>query len=152
MIYFVDKQRVRSLKSVAVRYGFVLHVPIIPSRDREGAGHQRGKFHFDNRLPDGRGSVRVVIFDGADGFIDYGGFSNGFDADVFAHLAAIAELDDAADLGEQRVVLAPADIVAGLDLGAALPHDNRAARNQLATEDLHTEPLRIRVAPVFGTA
>ena len=36
--------------------------------------------------------------------------------------------------------------------GAALPHDDRAAGNQLAPENFHAEPLRIRIAPVFGTA
>ena len=39
----------------------------------------------------------------------------GHDADELAHAAAVAEFDDAGDLGEQRVVLADADVLAGLD-------------------------------------
>ena len=66
--------------------------------------------------------------------------------------AAIAEFDDAGDFREQRVVLADADVDAGLDAGAALAHDDGAAGNQLAAESLHAQALRIRIAPVFGTA
>ncbi len=44
------------------------------------------------------------------------------------------------------------DVLAGLDRGAALPNDDRAAGNQLAAEDLHAQPLRVGIAPVFGTA
>ena len=54
--------------------------------------------------------------------------------------------------GEERVILAPAHVFAGLDRGAALAHDDRAAGNELPAEDLHAEPLRVRIAPVFGTA
>jgi len=51
--------------------------------------------------------------------------------------------------GEERIVLAPADVRARLDLGAALPHDDRAHGNKLAAEDLHAQPLRVRIAPVL---
>src|SRR5208282_4350326 len=34
------------------------------------------------------------------------------DADELAHAAAVSELDDAGDLGKQRVVLTPADVLA----------------------------------------
>jgi len=41
--------------------------------------------------------------------------------------AARAELDGAVGLGEQRVVLAEADVVAGVELRAALANDDRSA-------------------------
>ena len=72
--------------------------------------------------------------------------------DELAHAAAITELNSAGDLGKQRVVLAQAAVDAGLDLGAALPHDDGAAGDQLASENLDAEPLRIGIAPVFRTA
>jgi hypothetical protein len=76
----------------------------------------------------------------------------GDDADKLAQPSAVAKCNHAVNLGEQGVVFAPADVFTGLDFGAALAHDNRPARNQLPAESLHAEPLRIRVAPVFGTA
>ena len=77
---------------------------------------------------------------------------DGVDADELAEPAAILELDHAGYLGEQRVVLAPADVEAGFELGAALPHDDRTAGNQLAAEHFHAQPLRVGIAPVLGTA
>ena len=43
-------------------------------------------------------------------------------------------------------------LLPGLSLGAALAHDDAAAGNQLSAEHLHAEPLRVGIAPVFGTA
>src|SRR5690349_12874523 len=63
------------------------------------------------------------------------------DVDKLAHAAPVAEIDHAGHLGEQGIVLAPADVEAGLDLGAALPDDDRTAGDELAAEDLHAEPL-----------
>ena len=57
--------------------------------------------------------------------------------------AAIAELYRAADLGEEGIVLADADIQAGLDRCSALPHDDCATGNDLAAEGLHAQPLGI---------
>jgi len=73
----------------------------------------------------------------------------GLDVDELAHATAVAELDDASDLGEESVVLTPADIDARLQLGAALAHDDAAARNQLAAENFHAQALRIGIAPVL---
>src|SRR5262249_48103530 len=53
-------------------------------------------------------------------------------------------------LGEERVVLPAADVIAREELRAALPHDDRAAGHDLAREDLHAEALGIRVASVAG--
>ena len=63
-------------------------------------------------------------------------------------VAAVAKLYCPADLGEQRIVLADADIEAGLDRCPALPHDDGAAGDYLAAEGLDTQPLGIRVASV----
>src|SRR2546423_7633812 len=52
------------------------------------------------------------------------------------------------DLGEQSVVFADTDIVAGVPLGAALAHQNVAATAGLAAEQLDAEALTARVAPV----
>src|SRR5215471_5734030 len=82
-----------------------------------------------------------------DGFL---GFSA--HADELAHPPAVVKLDHAGNFGEQRVVLAPTHVVAGLESSAALPHDDRATGNQLAAEHLDAEALRIGIAPVLGTA
>src|ERR1041385_6021195 len=76
----------------------------------------------------------------------------GTDADEFAVPAAVAELNDTGDFGEQRVVLAQAHVLTRLNAGAALPDDDRTAGHQLAAEGLHAQTLRIRIAPVFGTS
>ena len=55
-------------------------------------------------------------------------------------------------LGEKRVITGEADVFTRLEEGAALPHDDGAARNQLAAENLYAEPLRVGVAAVFRTA
>jgi hypothetical protein len=64
-------------------------------------------------------------------------------------LATVAEADHAGDLGEEGVVLAAADIGAGLELGAALADDDGAAEDGLAGEALDAEALRVGVAAVF---
>src|SRR6478672_9176621 len=61
-----------------------------------------------------------------------------------------AELDVAADQGEQRVVAAAADAAARVEVGAALAHDDLAGVDQLAAVALHTEPLGVRVPTVLG--
>src|SRR6516165_3512927 len=76
----------------------------------------------------------------------------GVNADELTHPAAVLELDRARHFRKQRIVLAPTYVETRLDLGAALPHNDRAARDQLAAENLHAQPLRVGIAPVFGTA
>ena len=58
----------------------------------------------------------------------------------------------AGNFRKQRVVFAPANVFAGLERRAALAHNDGTARDQLAAEYLHAEPLRVGIAPVFGTA
>ena len=67
----------------------------------------------------------------------------GVNADEFTFLALVLKFDEALDQREQRVVFAPAYVVAGLPLCAALPCNDIAAENVLATEFLETEPLRV---------
>src|SRR5829696_3448579 len=71
------------------------------------------------------------------------------------HDAAAAtgrELHDAGRLGEEGVVAAHADAVAGLEARAALPDDDLAAGDDLAGEHLHAEALGVRVAAVAAGA
>src|SRR6185369_9294535 len=72
------------------------------------------------------------------------------DVHLLARAAITNELHFAVDHREQRVVLAPADVRAREEPGAALAHDDGARVNALATECLDAEPLRIRFAAVLG--
>jgi len=58
-------------------------------------------------------------------------------------VAAIPELHRSADLGEERIVFADADIDSRLDRCSTLPNDDRAAGHNLAAKGLHTQPLGI---------
>jgi len=60
----------------------------------------------------------------------------------------ILEADDAVGRGKERVVATQADVLPGLPLRAVLPHDDGAAADDLATEALDTEALRLAVATV----
>src|SRR6478752_5883063 len=59
-----------------------------------------------------------------------------------------AEADHAVDGGEQRVVAAETDILAGVHLGAALADQNIARQDLLAAEALHAQPLAVGIAAV----
>src|ERR1044071_3485454 len=58
------------------------------------------------------------------------------------------ELDRTRRQREQRVVAAPADQVARVEVRAALAHDDLAGEDLLPAEALHTEPLGVGVATV----
>jgi hypothetical protein len=77
---------------------------------------------------------------------------DGFDTDELTHPAAITKLDDAGDFGKQGMVAAQAYIFARLEGCAALTNNDGTAGHYLAAEHLDTEPLRVGIAPVFGTA
>jgi hypothetical protein len=68
-----------------------------------------------------------------------------------AHAAAVTELDGAGDLGEERIILANADVRARLQTSAALTDDDGTAGNKLAAENLYAKPLSVRIAAIFGT-
>ena len=78
------------------------------------------------------------------------GCTLGVDADEFTFAAFIFELNEAFDQGEERVVLAAADVVAGLPFGSTLACKDIAAEDLLAAEFLKPKPLCIRVAAVSG--
>src|SRR6218665_677036 len=58
----------------------------------------------------------------------------------------------AVDQGEQAVVLAHADIAAGGEARATLPHGDGPGRDPLTAEDLDPQHLRLGVAPVARRA
>ena len=58
-------------------------------------------------------------------------------------VATRRELHRSLDEREKRVVLAHADVFAGVELGAALTNEDVARKNAFATEALHAEALRI---------
>jgi hypothetical protein len=58
-----------------------------------------------------------------------------------ARLSPVGELDFPSDLCVKGVVFAPANVETRLEPGSALTHDNGAAGDHLASEDLHTQPL-----------
>src|SRR4051812_30866262 len=66
------------------------------------------------------------------------------DADELALTPLVLELDEAVNQGEQRVVLAAADVLARLPFRPALPREDVAAQDGLAAELLQAQPLRIR--------
>src|SRR5690349_19010942 len=101
--------------------------------DKSGHGRPDG-------LPTGDGRPAGALLLGRD------------DVGELAHAAAVLEFDHAGHLREQGVVLAPTDVEAGLNLGAALAHDHAAAGYELAAEYLHAQSLGVGVATVFGTA
>src|SRR5689334_4523812 len=82
-------------------------------------------------------------------YINSLGGGDGVDRDETPVLTAVLEADHAVDLGEQGIVLAAADVQAGLERGSALANQNGAAGDRLAGEALHAEALRVGVATVF---
>ena len=67
-------------------------------------------------------------------------------------LHATREVDATVAQSEQRVVLAATDVLAGMELGAALTNDDVAGANMLTAEHLHAESLCVRVATVAAGA
>jgi hypothetical protein len=76
----------------------------------------------------------------------------GFYGDKTAGSAAVDEIHLAGYFGVESVVFAPADVQAGLQLGAALTDDDGTTGDYLACKDLYTQSLSVGVAAVFGTA
>ena len=71
--------------------------------------------------------------------------------DLLAVLAVTLELDGAVHQGEQGVVLALADVGAGVDLGAALTDEDVAGEDELPVGPLGSEALGLAVAAVLVT-
>ena len=66
--------------------------------------------------------------------------------------AKTLKADDAVGEGEEGIVFADADVVARVELGAALADEDIARKHRLAVRTLHAEALRLAVAPVVGRA
>src|SRR5271166_653518 len=77
--------------------------------------------------------------------------SIGDDVDQLPPLAT-GEPHGAVGEGEERVVTAPADVRARVELGAALTHDDRTGADGGPAELLDPEALSGRVPPVSGRA
>lgn len=61
-----------------------------------------------------------------------------------------AELDGAVRSGEQGVVAAAANVVAGVELGATLTNEDLTCADDLTAVTLHAEALGVGVAAVTG--
>jgi hypothetical protein len=65
-----------------------------------------------------------------------------------AEAAFIYVLHNSVDLSEQGMVAAQANILASLDLGAALPNENGSAAYQVSAEAFGAQTLGLRIATV----
>jgi len=58
--------------------------------------------------------------------------------------------DNAIDRSKERIVLADADVGAGMEMRAALTHENVARKHELTVRTLRSETLGMAVAAVTG--
>ena len=72
--------------------------------------------------------------------------------DVHLVLDALGELHLAGDEREKRVILATADVLAGVDVGAVLTNEDLAGVDLLACKALHAKALSVGVTTVAGGA
>src|ERR1041384_7544286 len=68
---------------------------------------------------------------------------SGNDGDDAAHRAMILEFHASGDLGKNRVVLAETGVEPGTEPAAALAHDDRAARDEVAVVRFSAQPLGV---------
>lgn len=66
--------------------------------------------------------------------------------------STLGELDGTLAQSEQGVVLAAADVLAGVEVGATLTNDDVAGDNMLAAVTLHAKALRTGIATITGGA
>src|ERR1700693_2737457 len=78
--------------------------------------------------------------------------NNRFYADELAGPAAVAKHDDPRDFGEQRIVLAQSDVLAGLKRCPTLAHQDGAAGYQFPAESFDAQALRVGIAPFLITS
>ena len=74
------------------------------------------------------------------------------DGDLLAVPAHALKADSAADLGEQGIVAALANVDAGMDMGAALADQDAASQDPLPVGPLGAKALGVAVAAVLGGA
>src|SRR5665213_535506 len=111
----------------------IVLLPLRPHRPGKRDGRAEAR-------PSGRVLVRREVSD-----------LGGDDVDDLA-TALAAELDRTGGEGEQGVVAATADVDAGVEVGAALADEDLARTDDLTTEALHAEALRVRVTTVASGA
>jgi len=87
-------------------------------------------------------SPELVLFQAFAGF-EKRALVRGVDGNLFPVPAHPFELDNAFDQGEQRVILAAANVVAGMDLRAVLPIDDVAGLDRLTAEFFAAQPLAV---------
>lgn len=75
---------------------------------------------------------------------------NSIDADLLAVSAHALKLNLAVDEREQRIVRTAADVVAGVDVRAALLDEDVARKNELAVRALRAEALGLGITAVAG--
>ena len=71
-------------------------------------------------------------------------------ADLLSVFAQSFKADDAVGEGEEGIVFADADVVAGVELGAALADENVAGEHGLAVGTLDAEEFCLAVSTVMG--
>ena len=76
----------------------------------------------------------------------------GVDRDLLAILAQTLEANNAVRLGEQGVVGTLAHVGAGVDVGAALTHQNVASQHELSVGALGAKALGLGITAVLGGA
>ena len=73
---------------------------------------------------------------------------DGIDADLLLVFSETLKADNACQLRIERIIIADADIVAGMKYGAALTDEDAASTDALAIRTLNAEPLRMAVTAV----
>ena len=71
-------------------------------------------------------------------------------ANLLLILGLLLELNLACDQSKQGVVLADANIVAGMDGSTSLANNDATCRNGLTVSGLYTKTLRLAIAAVLG--
>ena len=74
----------------------------------------------------------------------------GVDRHFLAVTPHTLEFDDAVDQGEQSIILAAADIVARVDVGAVLTVDDVTGTHSFTAEFFTAESLTVRITAVSG--
>ena len=76
----------------------------------------------------------------------------GVDRDLLAVLAQALETDNTVSLGKEGIVGADAHVLAGVNVRAALTHQNVAGQNELTVSTLGAKALGLGVTAVLGGA
>ena len=76
---------------------------------------------------------------------------NGKDGDIGLAFVLLLELDDTITQCIQSVILAHADVFAGIVLRATLTNDDVACNSSLSTEKFHSESFASGLTTVLGT-